>query len=141
MFLQIGSLCSISTSITTGGVPSLAGIIAISVMYFLRAQTQSTKLLFYLSGYSFAVVLLFILSSFPLMNNFSTLWGLILGIFSGFIYLPNLKLRRERIVRLTCLLVIILVFVICLFIFYEVQPSCSWCMKVSCVFFLEGGCE
>ncbi|XP_031549583.1 inactive rhomboid protein 1-like [Actinia tenebrosa] len=137
----IGSLCSESTSITTGGVPSLAGIIVISIIYSFRAQTQSSRILLYLSGYFFSLVVLFILSSFPLVNNFSTFSGLILGIFLGFTYLPNLKLRREHVVRVTCLAVIILVFIICLFIFYEVQPSCSWCMKFSCVFFVDGWCE
>eukprot|EP00127_Corallochytrium_limacisporum_P000465 Clim_evm21s13 gene=Clim_evmTU21s13 len=98
--------------------------------------------LFLLVLFSLAIGLL------PWIDNFAHVFGLIMGILTGLIFLPYLTFskwdaRRKRLMLAIAIPLALIVFAIAFIAFYSTQnPNfCSWCRYISCVPFTDDWCS
>jgi membrane associated rhomboid family serine protease len=98
-----------------------------------------------LIGLIVSILISFAFGLLPGVDNFCHFGGFVMGILTGFVFLPSLSHGKKQAsvrlcVMLTCIPIAVALFVVSLVAFYsrvDVNGWCGWCRVISCVPILD----
>ncbi|OHT10281.1 Clan S-, family S54, Rhomboid-like serine peptidase [Tritrichomonas foetus] len=140
----------IPSAITCGSTGALIGLVGVMLCDLIASWKIVTRPIFRLVGVIIIIVILIVGGLTPYVDNFAHIGGLIMGLLTALMLVPNLNFGRcqaycHGIISFFAFPIMSTLFMVCLVIvFRSVDTNLSWCKgceKINCVNFVSNWCD
>jgi membrane associated rhomboid family serine protease len=141
IFGNLTSAIFLPAQVQVGASGALFGFLGVLLSDLIQNWSLLKNPLLNLCGLIVSIVIALAIGLLPGVDNFAHIGGFIMGIITGFIFLPNLSYGKSaarcRVMTLcACIPLMLILFVVGFIVFYsnvDANGWCEWCANLNCV--------
>jgi len=145
IFGNIVSCIFLPAEVTVGASGALFGFLGVLLSDLIQNWNLLQSPLKNLISLLVTILISLAIGLLPGIDNFCHVGGFIMGILTGFIFLPNLSYGKCQARWRTCVVctfipLVAVIFVVCLVAFYigvDANQWCTWCATINCLHILN----